>query len=512
MDKTNLNENAGDGKQKLQAQISRLVQMCKESKKVMIVIAVFLLIIIGALAVITFSEKKEEVVATTEAEVAAEEDEIVVPEEALEKDAYPEVNNLIKQYYQALVDGDMETIKSIKSYVDEEEELKIIKKSEFIESYPTIIVYTKKGLEEGSFIAYVQYEVKFKDIEKTAPGLNTLYVCVKEDGTYYINSGELEESHIEYLKTISLQNDVVDLFNTVQVAYNDTKTQDEALSTFLDELPNLLAEAVSEAMIEQEAAEEALHPEKEEEGPEVVLVVTKVKTTDVVNVRSSDSVEADKLGKTTKGQVLELVEERLNGWSKVIFDGKEGFIKSEYLQPEETEMQLSTEVPEGASVESMDTLDKNYPKKGKVTDAVNIRKTSSIEADVVGHLNKGESVEILDELNNGWTKIKYSDGEAYIKSDFVKVEGTQSSATEATVVTESETDETKSEQTPGVSKKGKVTETVRMRRTPNLDGTVIGLLAKGSEIEIIEQLEDGWTKIKRTNGEAYVKSDYVEMQ
>lgn len=507
MDKTNLNENAGDGKQKLQAQISRLVQMCKENRKVMIVIAVFLLIIIGALAVITFSEKKEEIVATTEAEVAAEE-EIVVPEEALEKDAYPEVNNLIKQYYQALVDGDMETIKSIKSYVDEEEELKIIKKSEFIESYPTIVVYTKKGQEEGSYIAYVQYEVKFKDIEKTAPGLNTLYVCVKEDGTYYINSGELEESHIEYLKTISVQNDVVDLFNTVQVAYNDTKTQDEKLSAFLDELPNLLAEAVSEAMSEQEAAEAALHPEEEEEGPEVVLVVTKVKTTEVVNVRSSDSVEADKLGKTTKGQVLELVEERLNGWSKVIFDGKEGFIKSEYLQPEETEMQLSTEVTEGASVESMDTLDKNYPKKGKVTEAVNIRKTSSIEADVVGHLNKGESIEILDELNNGWTKIKHSSGDAYVKSEFVKVEETQSSATETDK--DNKVNETKQEQKPGETKKGKVTESVRIRKTPSLDGTVVGLLNKGSEIEIIEQVEGGWTKIKRSNSEAYVKSDYVQ--
>ena len=42
MDKTNLNENAEDGKQKFQAQISRIVQMCKESKKVMIIIAVFL--------------------------------------------------------------------------------------------------------------------------------------------------------------------------------------------------------------------------------------------------------------------------------------------------------------------------------------------------------------------------------------------------------------------------------------------------------------------------------------
>ena len=184
MDKTNLNENGGSGKQKLQAQISRLIQMCKESKKVMIILAVFMLIIIGALAVITFSEKKEEIVATTEAEVAVEEEGIAVPEEALEKDAYPEVNNLIKQYYQALVDGDMDTVKSIKSYVDEEEELKVVKKSEFIESYPSIIVHTKKGPEEGSFVAYVQYEVKFKDIESTAPGLNTLYICTKSKAIF----------------------------------------------------------------------------------------------------------------------------------------------------------------------------------------------------------------------------------------------------------------------------------------------------------------------------------------
>ena len=502
MDKTNLNENAGDGKQKFQAQISRIVQMCKESKKVMIIIAVFLLIIIVALTVITFSEKKEEAVATTEAEVAAEEDVVVVPEEALEKDAYPEVNNLIKQYYQALVDGDMATIKNIKSYVDEEEELKIVKKSEFIESYPTIIVHTKKGPEEGSFVAYVQYEVKFIDIENTAPGLNTLYICTKEDGSYYINASELEGSTVEYLKTISVQNDVVDLFNTVQVAYNDIKAQDEKLSSFLDELPNLLAEAVSEAIVEQEAAEAAANPVEEEEQ-EVVLVVTKVKTTDVVNVRSSDSIEADRLGSTSNGQVLELVEERLNGWSKVIFEGKEGFIKTEFLTPEETEMQLSTEVPEGTNVESVDSTDNNYPKKGKVTDSVNVRKTSSTEADIVGILTKGTVIEILEELNNGWTKISHANGPAFVKSDFVKVDSVASTASDSGANVGQQT---------VAAKKGKVIDTVNVRKDSSIEATIVGILNKGTAIDVIEQLDNGWTKIKHADGEAYVKSDFVEVQ
>ena len=127
MELTNWKEKAEEKKETTPAQTpapaqnSRLIQMCKESKAVMIVVAVFMLVIIGTLAVITFSEKKEEVAATAAAETAAGENTIVVPEEALEKDAYSEVNNLIKQYYQALVSGDMETIKTIKNYVDEEE-------------------------------------------------------------------------------------------------------------------------------------------------------------------------------------------------------------------------------------------------------------------------------------------------------------------------------------------------------------------------------------------------------
>ena len=263
MDKTNWKEKAGQLKQKMQDQLLRLIQMCKEDKKVLAIIGVFLVIIVAAFVLLGITEKKQEMAAIAEVEMkAAESDAIVVPEEALEKDAYADINNLVKEYYQALVDGDMETIHRIKNVVSEEEELKIVKKSEFIEGYPNITVYTKKGPEEGSYVAYVQYEVKFMNIDKTAPGLNTLYICVNEEGNYYINANVLDEKIVEYLKSISVQNDVVDLFNTVQVAYNDVKAQDEDLSVFLDELPNLLAEAVSEAITEQEAAEAALHPDR----------------------------------------------------------------------------------------------------------------------------------------------------------------------------------------------------------------------------------------------------------
>ena len=141
MDKTNWKEKTAQLKEKCQAQISRLIQMCKENKKTVIIITAFLVVIVAAFSVIAITDNQKELAAIAEIEeAAAQQDAIVVPEEALEKDAYPEVNNLVKQYYQALVDGDMETIKSIKNYTDEEEELKIVKKSEFIEGYPNITV------------------------------------------------------------------------------------------------------------------------------------------------------------------------------------------------------------------------------------------------------------------------------------------------------------------------------------------------------------------------------------
>lgn len=439
MSKTNWNEKTRALKQKMQAHVSRLIQMCKESKKNIIIIAAFLVIIIAAFVGVNFAEKKEEAVLVAEMETAKEEEGIVIPEEALEKDAYPEVVNLVKQYYQALVDGDMDTIKSIKNYTDDEEELKIVKKSEFIESYPAITVHTKKGPEDGSYVAYVQYEVKFKGHDVTAPGLNTLYICTDEEGKLYINANELEDSVVEYLKSISIQNDVVDLFNTVQVAYNDVKTQNEELSAFLDELPNLLAEAVTKAMEEQEALEAAAQPAEVTAEPEVVVVVTKVKTTAVVNVRSSDSVEADKLGKTSKGQVLDLIEERVNGWSKVNFEGKEGYIKTEYLEAEETEMVLKESTPETAvsetsvaeasveeeveaeqPTETVQITD-NTPKKAKVTSTVRVRESASTDANVLGTLYKGASVKVLEQLSNGWSKVEYKDKEGYAKSDYLEI-------------------------------------------------------------------------------------------
>ena len=70
-----------------------------------------------------------EVAAVIESESSTEAETLVVPDEPLEENAYSEVNNVVKQYYQAMADGDITTLRTIMTGLDEKEEIKILKKS-----------------------------------------------------------------------------------------------------------------------------------------------------------------------------------------------------------------------------------------------------------------------------------------------------------------------------------------------------------------------------------------------
>jgi len=337
-----------------------------------------------------------------------------------------------------MADGDMDTLLSIATGLDEKEQIKIVKKSEYVENYPTVICYTKQGPITDSYIVYAYYEVKLVDFETLTPGMNALYVCKNEDGSFFINGETQSDEVIEYCEMISAQDDVVDLVNTVQVKYNEIKSTDKELSKFLDDLPDILTAAVGEELAKMEAeANEAAAAETQaeeetaeaasgeaelaegvEEAEEVTETVVKtVRTTEVVNVRSSDSVTADKVGKAQLGEEYKLLEEKVNGWSKIEFEGKEAYIKTEYLEPAEVEETVVT-----ANEEEDADAAANSPTEGTatVTDTVNVRKSASTSADKLGVCYPGEELEVIMKQADGWTKVKYKGETGYVKSEFLE--------------------------------------------------------------------------------------------
>ena len=54
--------------------------------------------------------------------------------------------------------------------------------------------------------------------------------------------------------------------------------------------------------------------------------------TDTVNIRKSASTTADKLGVCYPGEELEVVMKQADGWTKVKYNGKTGYVKSEFLE------------------------------------------------------------------------------------------------------------------------------------------------------------------------------------
>ena len=111
--------------------------------------------------------------------------------------------------------------------------------ADFIEAYDNIRVYTKAGKGEGTYVAFVKYEMKIKDIYTKVPGLGTLYL--KQDGTgssYEVDTGAKENGIREYLARISRHEDVQALLDETGNEYTEAVQSDALLQEALLDLKN----------------------------------------------------------------------------------------------------------------------------------------------------------------------------------------------------------------------------------------------------------------------------------
>ena len=354
-------------------------------------------------------------------------DVIPIPVDAMKKDAYPELNELVKTYFTAMQDNDLYTYTQLRSQTDALEEAKLGAKSEYIESYDNICCYTKAGPYTDSYMVYVTYDLKLKDWDKTAPALVTLVVCTNEKGELYVYSGSFEENVAEYIKGITSQEDVVELYNSVEQEYKEVVEADPAFREYMSALNQLIKDGVGErvaAAREQAAAEEVTEPEEgtdettteetetpdstteeqptEPEKPKEIIV----EATTNVNVRSSDSENADRLGKVTEGTQLTCEEQQQNGWSRVQYEGKTAYIKTEFLKV----IGANAEDATGLTVVGSVTAKEN----------VNVRVSAESDGEKLGVVNEGDKLEVLEKDKNGWTKVKYKGKVGYVKTEYVK--------------------------------------------------------------------------------------------
>lgn len=124
--------------------------------------------------------------------------------------------------------------------------------------------------------------------------------------------------------------------------------------------------------------------------------------------------------------------------------------------------------------------------KVKVTASrLNVRSMPSSGGAKIGILTENTIVQVLGERNN-WFEIRFNEGTGFVHSNYViPVEA-------------------------AITMKGRVAaERLNIRDRPGLDGNLLGVLVKGTTIDIMEE-HDVWLEIAFNEQSAYVHSDYVD--
>ncbi len=365
-------------------------------------------------------------------------------EAALEENAYPAVNELMRTYFDAYADGDTDTIASISSGLSETEKIQIRAVSEYIDSYPQIDVYTKPGPADGSYICFVVTEMKFEDQDTLIPGMQTMYVCTNDQGSLYINEDESDSDAAAYIKQVSEESDVVDLSNRVQEEYNSLMAENPDLKSYIDDTYNQIQVAVAEALGNAEASGTSIDSTSGTSDTSA-SGVTALKANDVVNVRASASEDADVLGQTVSGDTYTLIEEQDDGWSQIEFDGQTGYVKTEYFTEVTSDSSESSDVSDSTSsgessseaasagdtsgsgsqdstgtetnqdTQSADTVQGT----AMATESLVIRKAADESGDKIGNVWAGFTVNVL-EKGDTWTKIEQDGVTGYVKTQYLK--------------------------------------------------------------------------------------------
>ena len=194
-----------------------------------------------------------------------------------------------------------------------------------------------------------------------------------------------------------------------------------------------------------------------------------------VNVRAEASTSANVLGKINKGTEFEILDKSGN-WFEISYNGNNGFVSADYFEVTKADANI-----DGSSV--------------------NCREKASSSAASLGKFADGDYVCVTGQ-NDGWYRISYKNGSAYVSKDYV--------AGDYVKYTAKIGNETESK----VTVYGVVTaETgVKLRKEASMLSNVLTVLPYGTEVNV-DRVGQEWVRIITDGGEkGYVSADYLSVR
>ncbi len=123
-----------------------------------------------------------------------------------------------------------------------------------------------------------------------------------------------------------------------------------------------------------------------------------------VNVRKSPSTDGEQAGQLYAGESIQRIGTE-GEWSKVLFEGEECYIKSEFLTAEQIQ----------AADDGFEVVDEYV----EALQNVRMRKSPSTEGEIVGTLDGGTEVHRIG-YSEQWSRIQYNGETCYVASEFLR--------------------------------------------------------------------------------------------
>ncbi|MGM9987325.1 MAG: N-acetylmuramoyl-L-alanine amidase, partial [Bacillaceae bacterium] len=208
--------------------------------------------------------------------------------------------------------------------------------------------------------------------------------------------------------------------------------------------------------------------------------------TDVLNVRDKAGTHGKQIGQVKQGTSLNVLGKESNGWYKINYEGKTGYVSGEYVTVKNAGS--SSTPPTSSEVDKTKIYTVN-------TDVLNVRDKASTSGNKIGRVYKGKVLNVLGKESNGWYKINYEGKTGYVSGEYVTVKDEEDNSTPPSSST---------------SKTYVVTvNSLNVRSGPSDTYSIIGSYKLNQQIQS-SRLVDGWLEVNYNGKKGYVSSQYVK--
>ena len=401
----------------------KVKEFCSDNKKYVGVAVVLLCLIILLVAVAANGKKnrKENTEATEQTQVSVEDFQF---ETEYTDDKKDEITQLLQNYYTAYVSADLDTLAKIAYPMSDNEKSYIGVVSQYYETVSDITVYSKAGLENGSYFVSVENNIKFYGVDTVAPTLDFFYIATDDNGQLYINNvysnfnrtyaeEELDSGIVSLISKYTSDSDFANLQESVQSKYDEAVNGDANLKEMLETtLTGAIKQWYTTVRVDNstQTTEQSTEQSSEQQADDQTAADQSSQATDqnAQNTADQNAQNTDQAAQNTADQNAQNTQNTDQAAQNTADQSAQNAQNIDQTAQNTTDQAAQDTQPSEYAVQT--------------TDVVNVRAIADPNGKLLGKLTEGVKLTAYGTYGE-WTKISYSgseNGVGFIKTELLK--------------------------------------------------------------------------------------------